>query len=1337
MTNNLSLNLLGVISITMRLFFIIILAFVDLSAKAHNEGIRFIENKGQWNKSVLYKADIGIGALFIEQKSFTYNLYNAEEIHQNHFSTNQKPIELKYHAFRVSFMNALTATIRSSDSYSEYYNYFLGKDKNKWKSNVIAHRIINYNNIYTNIDFKVYSIGNFLKYDVILNPSGNINDVQLNYEGVDNLKINKSGNLIIKTTIGEIVEEKPYAYQNINNKKIEVPCEFVLKNNTLSFKINGKYNTKIPLIIDPILIFASYSGSTADNFGMTATYGYDGSLFAGGTAFNVGYPTTLGAYDPSFNGVPGGGITDVVITRYDSTGTNLLYSTYVGGTSTETVHSLIANENNELYLYGATSSFDFPTDVNSFDNTFNGGIPVYYVSNGSNFTNGTDIYVAKLNSSGTSLLGSSYIGGSLNDGVNSTINLTYDTLMNNYGDQYRGEIMLDKYSNCYITSSTKSFDFPIINGFDDTLNGNQDAVIIKFNSNLSNVYWSSYLGGDNMDAGFSIKVDTSNYVYVCGGTASNNFPTTTGVINTNYIGGKADGYITKIDTNGSQIIASTLLGTNNYDQCYFLEIDRFGSVYTVGQTRGSFPVINAPYSNPNSSNFIVRLDNNLSTIDYSTVFGNGNINAKFSPSAFLVDRCENIYVSGWGGDILTGASLNGMPTTPGSFQPNTPNGFDFYLIVMERNVQSLLYGTYFGGNLSREHVDGGTSRFDKNGIVYQSVCAGCWGNHDFPTTPGAWSNTNNSTGCNNGTFKFDFEIVPKARFTVDNYEGCAPLTVTFTNNSNSSDTYLWDFGNNDTTSQVFNPIRNYNTPGTYNVTLIIQDSICNTIDTAHQVIVVNPPITINSITTDSTSCDPVLLNVSATGATSYVWSSNNQFTDTLNSGLADTLTVFNNQVVTYYVMATNGICSDIDSVTINFHTPSQPILGIDNQQGCAPLTVNFTNISGSHDYYLWNFGGNDTTSQILNPIKTFSTPGSYPVSLTVVDSICNTTFTSNTTITVASAVSITTTGSINTCNVALLYSTTTGANSYIWSSNPLFTDTLNPSLNDSITVSVSDTTTFYLMATNGICSAIDSIKVNYNGVNILTTGGATCNGANDTLSVTSINNQTLTYTWQPISEILSGENSATPIVNPSSTTMYYVTAQNSFGCSANDSALVVVSGFNPNNIFITSDKDTLFNGEGTYLHADPDSNFTYLWLPNSNLTNNTIANPFANPPTTTNYSVLFTEISSGCSYIKYYTLYAWEIVCGEPNVYLPNAFTPNGDKENDVLFLRGRNVESMHLKIYDRWGELVFETTQQHVGWDGNYKGKPVDPAVYVYHLSVKCIDGQDYFKKGNVTVIR
>lgn len=1335
----LSLNLLDVLKTMMKpLYLSILLFFSFFNSKAHNEGIRYIENKGQWDTPILYKADIGMGALFVEEKSLTYNLYNADEFQSNHFTSSKEINSIKFHAFRINFVNALQAKIESKNNYPEYYNYILGKDQSKWKGHVKAYHLIEYTNLYKNIDFHLYSQGNFLKYDVILNPNSIINDVQLNYEGVDNLKITKSGNLIIKTSVGDIVEQKPYAYQEINHIKIEVPCEFVLINNTISFKLTGSYNKSLPLIIDPVLVFSSFSGSNANNFGMTATYGYDGSLFSGGTAFSVGYPTTLGAFDPSFNGTPAGGITDGVITRYDSTGTNLIYSTYIGGVQTETVHSLIANTNNELFLYGATSSFDFPVLNNSYDTSFAGGTSVYYSSTGSNFINGTDIYISKLSPDGTTLLGSTYLGGSQNDGINSTYSNTYDSLMYNYGDLFRGEVMLDNQGNCYLTSSTKSANFPIVNGFDNTFEGNQDAIVAKFNTDLSTLYWSTFLGGSNVDAGFSIKVDSANYVYVCGGTASNDFPTTTGTINTSYLGGKADGYIVKIDTNGTQLLSSTIIGTNDYDQCYFLEIDRFGNIYTVGQTRGVFPIINAPYSNPNSSNFIMRLSSDLTTIDYSTIFGNGNINSQFSPSAFLVDRCENIYVSGWGGSILNGGTaLIGMPTTSNAVFPNSPNGFDFYLIVLERDIQSLLYGTYFGGNQSQEHVDGGTSRFDKNGIVYQSVCAGCQNNDDFPTTPGAWSNTNNSSGCNNGIFKFDFEIVPKAHFSVDNYEGCAPLTVTFTNNSNSSDTYFWDFGSGDTTSQVFNPIRTYSTPGTYNVTLIIQDSICNTIDTARQVIVVNPPIIINSTSPDTVSCDSVLLTASASGASSYIWSSNSLFTDTLNPTLSDTTTVFNNQVITYYVMATNGICSDIDSVTITFHAPSQPILGLDNQQGCAPLTVNFTNQSGPHDYFLWDFGNNDTTSQTLNPIKTFASAGSYPVSLTVVDSICNTSLTSTTTITVASAVSITTPNIINTCNSALLYSNTSGATTYIWSSNPLFTDTLNPNLDDSLTVFLSDTTTYYLMATNGVCFAIDSIIVNFNGVLISTTGGAVCSGANDTLSVISLNNQTLTYSWQPVGEILSGETTANPIVNPLNTTMYYVNAQNSFGCSANDSALVVVSGFNPNNLFISADKDTLFNGEYTYLHADPDSNFSYLWTPSNSLNNSAIANPLANPTTTTTYTILFTETSSSCTYQKFYTIYAYEIVCGEPDVFLPNAFTPNDDKENDVLFLRGRNVQSLYLKIYDRWGELVFETQQQNIGWDGKYKGKPVDPAVYVYHLSVICVDGQEYFKKGNVTVIR
>ncbi|MCL4856577.1 MAG: hypothetical protein KJZ55_04770, partial [Flavobacteriales bacterium] len=223
-------------------FYIILLLLLGFSSiKAHNEGLRFIENKGQWTAPFLYKADIGNGALFVEQKAFTYNLYNADEIQSNHFSVTKSPKSIKYHAFKVNFLNALNAQIHHTDKYPEYYNFLLGSNKNLWKSKVASYHQIEYKNLYPNIDLVLYSMGNFLKYDVIVQPLGKVADVQLFYEGVDLLKIDRSGNLIVKTSVGDVVEQKPYAYQNINNTKVEVACEYMLKNNVLSFNVTGKY----------------------------------------------------------------------------------------------------------------------------------------------------------------------------------------------------------------------------------------------------------------------------------------------------------------------------------------------------------------------------------------------------------------------------------------------------------------------------------------------------------------------------------------------------------------------------------------------------------------------------------------------------------------------------------------------------------------------------------------------------------------------------------------------------------------------------------------------------------------------------------------------------------------------------------------------------------------------------------------------------------------------------------------------------------------------------------------------------------------------------------------
>ncbi|MBK7182300.1 MAG: hypothetical protein IPH89_04860 [Bacteroidetes bacterium] len=223
---------------------------------------------------------------------------------------------------------------------------------------------------------------------------------------------------------------------------------------------------------------------------MTATYDAQGNLYSGGTCFAQGFPTTFGAIDPTYNGIVVYGRTDIVITKYDSSGTFLQYSTYFGGaTSTEVVSSIIVNGQDELMLYGVTGSNDFPMGPNAYDSTFAGGTALSYAPNGTEYTNGIDLFVSKFNPTGTALLGSTYIGGTQNDGVNSSATLVY-----NYGDYYRGEIQVDPFGNFYVASCTYSANFPTTAGVASAIkSGGLDGVVFKFDSILSNLLWSTLL----------------------------------------------------------------------------------------------------------------------------------------------------------------------------------------------------------------------------------------------------------------------------------------------------------------------------------------------------------------------------------------------------------------------------------------------------------------------------------------------------------------------------------------------------------------------------------------------------------------------------------------------------------------------------------------------------------------------------------------------------------------------------------------------------------------------------------------------------------------------------
>ncbi|MCW5907638.1 MAG: PKD domain-containing protein [Chitinophagales bacterium] len=1048
------------------------------------DGIRFTENKGQWDAFIKYRSDLAAGNIYFEAGALTFNMWDADALHEARHGHPVKNIST--HAHKLSFVGAsATPGIKPSFKEPEYRNYFLGNDQSKWKGNVGIYRKLLYENVWNNINLHWYGSGDALKYDVHILPGGNAADVQLKYDGVDNIRI-QNGELCYETSLGKFTERKPYAYQVIGGTKKEVECRYAFNHATsvLSFEFPKGYNTNYELVIDPTLVFSSYTGSTADNFGFTATYDSLGNLYAGGIVFGFGYPFTTGAYQTAF----GGGIIDMSITKFNSTGTNIIYSTYIGGNDNDQPSSLVVNHLNELVILGTTSSLNYPTTTGAYDATFNGGNYVNYPSNGVEYVNGSDIVVTVLNSTGTGLIGSTLLGGSDNDGLNDAPNLHY-----NYGDQFRGEVVINPQNEIYVASSTRSPNFPTAGSpFQNTLNGTHDACVFKLNRTCTQLLFSTFLGGSNADAAFGIKLDSLGLVYVTGGTSSTDFPTTAGVIHPTYRGGVTDGYVAKFSANGSQLLSATYLGTTSYDQSFFVEIDGDGDVYVTGQSLGSYQVTSGVYNNPGGKQFIHKLNNTFTSTLYSTVFGSGSATTNISPTAFLVDICENVYVSGWGGQVnqfapnpSTLGNTVGMAVTPDAYKATT-DGSDFYYIVLNKNAGSLLYATFFGGNQVSEHVDGGTSRFDRNGIIYQAMCAGCGGNSFTPTTPGVWSNVNSSFNCNVLGLKMEFNLAgtnvqinafPRAT-------GCVPLDVQFSSVINNAQSFVWHLGDG-TTSTIPNPFHTYTDTGVYIVMLIgVDSSSCNIVDTAFLDVVVRD----DSIVADFTpnlliNCDSNKVTLSAVnyGSTQYHWN--------MGDG-----TVYTSNPVTHYYQSTGSktitlIVSDTSKCNLA-DTFSAPVFiphkvsasfSPNNSSGCIPLTINFSTTQVATASYNWSFGDGNVASQ--NPVShTYTTAGVYTVRLIVTDtSSCNKIDTAFTTITVIDSSADADFQFIRTffgCDSVLVtvWSTYQGEDSQLWDfgdGTQATTDTASHMYN----VAGTYTITHYIADADMICKPLDTAQI--------------------------------------------------------------------------------------------------------------------------------------------------------------------------------------------------------------------------------------------------------------------
>jgi gliding motility-associated-like protein len=969
---------------------------------AGNASLDFIPNQGQWEQDFEFKIPLASGALFLEDDAWVWNLRREKDWEAIHdlkdLSVDPPPggLMLQGHAFKVRFPGSQTREIIPLGNAEEtYHNYYLGNDPAKWQGGVPLFSGASYREIFPGINLNIYDREGQIKYDFIVQPQGRIRNIRMEYS--DDIKLRLvNEQLHIIYSGGKIIEEQPIAYQIIGDKKEWVKMSFKLwDNNTVGFEALEKYDTRFPLIIDPVLVFATFSGSTSDNWGYSATYDEDGHLYGAGIVFGTGYPTTLGVYQESFGGGSGALGCDVGVSKYSPDGSSQIWATYLGGGSNEFPHSLIVNSSDELYIYGSTASSDFPTTVSAFDNSFDGG--AFALVTSVEFPSGSDIFISRLSTDATNLLASTYIGGSENDGLNIAGNLLY-----NYGDHARGEIILDPSENPVVASSTYSVDFPIIPGaYDNSPNGLQDGVIFGMDPNLSTLNFSSFMGGSGDDGAYSVKVDVNGDLLLCGGTRSTNFPTTPGSYSTIFNGGVTDGWVARMNSTASSLIASTYLGTAAYDQAYFVDHDDDGEVYVTGQSIGPYPVTAGVYSNTGATQFISKLDPNLNGFIYSTVFGSvAGTSVNMSPTAFLVDVCENVYVSGWGGSVnngfnsATGFTL-GMPLSADAFQSSS-DGSDFYFFVLAKNGINLLYGSYFGGGTSggtvvREHVDGGTSRFDKQGIIYQAVCAGCGGLNDFPVTPGAYSELNLSTNCNLGSIKFEFDLsgVLAESNALPAISGCAPFTVDFENTSSGAVDYVWNFGDGGSSTD-FEPTYTYNTIGTYSVELVAIDSnSCNIADTSYLTIIVGLDSIIADLDYSSIqNCDSLFVDFANLSTvigpgTNYYWDlgDGNSSTDSVLSYTYTAPGVYEVQLI----IEDSSSCNlrDTAFITIDYSTIFESGFTAD-WTGCIPVDAQFEADFADADSYFWDFGDGNTATGI-SASNIYNTPGNYSVILSTTD----------------------------------------------------------------------------------------------------------------------------------------------------------------------------------------------------------------------------------------------------------------------------------------------------------------------------------------------------------------
>jgi gliding motility-associated-like protein len=609
------------------------------------------------------------------------------------------------------------------------------------------------------------------------------------------------------------------------------------------------------------------------------------------------------------------------------------------------------------------------------------------------------------------------------------------------------------------------------------------------------------------------------------------------------------------------------------------------------------------------------------------------------------------------------------------------------------------------------------------------------------TEPGAYTfvaEVENQHGCIaiDSTVLVLIDTSTQAAFLADLQ--CGSYVVNFSSSSVNAPFYQWDFGdpaNPNASGQGPAVSYAYPGPGTYQVTVTMSSFIpCS--ETLTLEVVVEEPQIAAAFSWEIEECSDSL-------QLQFFDQSTNTQSDILSwhwdFGNGQTSSEQNPQLTLYepgllpvrlLILSSDG-CRDsvIQQVPINLIQTNLP----DSLVVCSGLPFFLNPNPDASLSYLWSPADLLSDPAASNPLVALSAPQAFSVTLTDASGRCQ--LEREIWVDLAPPLEYSMVRDTHTCGGEfLLFAESPQATAYAWSLSSDFSSLLSQEPEFLVQAGVGEL--FYLRLTDDFgCSLIDFVEVRDGRILVFVPETRSlCQGDTARLEVVNLTGGALAYTWSPAADILAGQGTGSVLVNPLLDQVFTVQISNEFGCSLTRTTRVVVDDFIPP-LEAFADPDTLFSPGEVQLTATFDPNYTYNWQPVAGLSNSFIHNPVARVDSSMTYRVEITD-RNGCRNEAIVTILLF-LECIEPYIFVPNAFTPNGDGLNDILYVYGNTIDELYFAVYDRWGEKVFDTNRQGVGWDGTFRNQELPPDVYGYYLEARCFNGEVFFKKGNVTLLR